>query len=227
MEEDKELWRWVVGYEGFYMVSDHGNVMSAPINGIRGGHKYTRPGKVRKAFDNGRGYLFVGLYKDGAYKQELVHRMVASAFIPNPEGKPCVNHIDGNKTNNMVDNLEWVTKKENARHASEVLHALDFNRRLTEEQVLAIRSDDRSHREIAEDYGLNQTSITGIINGRTYKNVGGERRHPGRARQRKLDADAIVDIRTSDMTGVALAEKYGVATSTISKIRSGQRYKEV
>lgn len=64
-----------------------------------------------------KGYLSVDLYKDGKRVTRGVHRLVAEAFIPNPENKPEVNHKDGNKHNNSISNLEWVTKKENVRHA--------------------------------------------------------------------------------------------------------------
>lgn len=64
-----------------------------------------------------KSYLFVGLCGDGGRKMKLIHRMVAEAFIPNPDNKPEVNHKDGNKTNNRVDNLEWVTSSENVIHA--------------------------------------------------------------------------------------------------------------
>lgn len=64
-----------------------------------------------------KGYLAVDLYKDGERKTKRIHRLVAEAFLPNPDNKPEVNHIDGNRYNNDVSNLEWVTSKENCRHA--------------------------------------------------------------------------------------------------------------
>ena len=65
---------------------------------------------------NQRGYLFVVLYDGELHKRRPIHRIVADAFIPNPENKPCVDHIDTNRTNNNVDNLRWVTYKENANN---------------------------------------------------------------------------------------------------------------
>lgn len=81
-------------------------------------------GRIRHANDNvdhstrdNKGYLVTDLYKDGQRFTHRVHRLVAQEFIPNPDNKPCINHIDGNKHNNNSSNLEWVTKKENSKHA--------------------------------------------------------------------------------------------------------------
>lgn len=87
-----------------YMVSDDGRIRRKGCNK----DKYTR---------EKNGYMFAELYHHGDKQHVRVHRMVAEAFIPNPEGKPHVNHIDGNKTNNHVSNLEWVTNLENIHHA--------------------------------------------------------------------------------------------------------------
>lgn len=71
---------------------------------------------IKKPFIN-RGYYYINLWKDGKYHTYTVHRLVALTFIPNPENKECVNHIDGNKLNNCIDNLEWCTRSENDLHA--------------------------------------------------------------------------------------------------------------
>lgn len=98
-----EEWRDVKGYEGFYQVSDLGNLKSNK------GYK--------KASINQDGYYQTTLYKNGVKRNVLVHRLVAEAFLPNPYNKPTVNHIDGNKLNNKLDNLEWATNKEQTQHA--------------------------------------------------------------------------------------------------------------
>ena len=105
----QEIWKDVVGYEGLYKISNLGNVLSTRRNYSKG-CKYLTP------FENG-GYDRVTLVVNSKHKNLLVHRLVAEAFIPNPEQKEAVNHIDGNKKNNTVDNLEWVTKQENTIHA--------------------------------------------------------------------------------------------------------------
>lgn len=73
--------------------------------------------KLKPVLDKGTGYYLVTLVHDGYRKNQFIHRLIASAFIPNPENKPQVNHIDGDKTNNDIKNLEWVTAKENLDHA--------------------------------------------------------------------------------------------------------------
>lgn len=111
------MWKSIVGYEGYYEVSDQGQIRTVkrtvPI------YQGTRivPSKIRK-FDTTSGYYDVALCKNGKMKTFLVHRLVAQAFIPNPENKEFVNHKDGNKKNNCVDNLEWCTRAENDLHAS-------------------------------------------------------------------------------------------------------------
>lgn len=102
-------WRPVKGYEGLYEVSNLGQVRSF----------YSGEAKILKPYVDKDGYLCVHLHKNGKGYAKKVHRLVASAFIPNIGDKPQVNHIDGDKTNNTVDNLEWVTSKENMHHAWE------------------------------------------------------------------------------------------------------------
>lgn len=108
----QEIWKDVDGFNGKYRISNFGNVLS--VNFLNTGKdKLLTPKKHHS------GYLMVRLgYGDKRrQKNKTIHSLVANAFIPNPDNKRCVNHIDGNKTNNMVDNLEWVTHKENTQHA--------------------------------------------------------------------------------------------------------------
>lgn len=104
---DFEIWKDIEGYEGLYQVSNKGNVRTLKWYG---GTQI----KPITPTDNGTGYKKVGLSKQGKQKQFLVHRLVAMAFIPNPNNYEFVNHKDENKTNNVVENLEWCTKSYNS-----------------------------------------------------------------------------------------------------------------
>ena len=114
----EEIWKDIVGYEGLYQVSNFGRVKSLDrivytANGIRKYH-----GKILKQIlDSQKFYFLVRLSKYGIVRIFQVHRLVAQTFIPNPENKPQVNHIDGNKKNNCLNNLEWNSRSENQQHA--------------------------------------------------------------------------------------------------------------
>lgn len=108
----KDCWKSIQGYEGFYEINPQGGVRSVTRT-IRGRlfemtHLRQRP--------HCNGYKRISLRKNNLHTTFYIHRLVAIAFIPNPENKPFVNHIDGVKTNNHVSNLEWNTEGENTRH---------------------------------------------------------------------------------------------------------------
>lgn len=105
---NKEIWKDVIGYEDLYQVSNHGNVKSF--------HKYLK-GKLLKPGIDGSGYYHVIFCKNKKRKILKVHRLIAIHFVPNPDNKLEINHIDGDKSNNHVNNLEWCTRSENMKHA--------------------------------------------------------------------------------------------------------------
>lgn len=105
--QDEEIWKEIQGYEGEYAVSNKGRVRNK------------KNGKILAGAYDGYGYRFVKLYKANSKpKQIKVHRLVALAFIPNPDNLPYINHIDENKGNNNVENLEWCTASQNQRHSA-------------------------------------------------------------------------------------------------------------
>ena len=108
INEYTEIWKPVVNYEKLYEVSNFGRVRSLPRNTTSG--KILNPSKTESG-------LYVSLRNSGNDTRQLVHRLVAIAFISNPENKPQINHIDGNRWNNFVGNLEWVTNSENVIHS--------------------------------------------------------------------------------------------------------------
>lgn len=111
----EEIWKDIEGYEGLYQVSNLGNVKSLRKRIDKGKCHRHFDEKILKPIETNRGYLRVKLCKDRKIKKIRVHRLVAEAFIKRPELE--VNHIDGNKKNNKVENLEWVTQRENKQHA--------------------------------------------------------------------------------------------------------------
>lgn len=112
----KEIWKDIPGYEGLYQVSNLGRVKSLERYKDNNGGLVKMPEKIMQGGIR-NGYVLVSLTKDGKRKSFSAHRLVAQAFIQNPEDKPTVNHINGNKRDNRVDNLEWNTDLENIRHA--------------------------------------------------------------------------------------------------------------
>lgn len=108
----EEIFKDIKGFEGYYQVSNLGNVKSLSR---KSGNTILRD-KILKPRKHTNGYLIVSIGKDYKHKNYSIHRLVASVFINNKEGNPVVNHIDENKENNNVNNLEWCTNKHNANH---------------------------------------------------------------------------------------------------------------
>lgn len=148
----KENYKNIVGYEDLYEVSDTGLVR----NKVSG--KILKPGK------DGKGYLRVRLYKDGEWKMYRIHRLVAEAFIPNPLNLPQVNHIDQNKSNNNVDNLEWCTSQYNIDYSlSKPVCQYSLDGRLL--------NTYKSASEASRKTGINQGDISRCCRGK-YRQAG-------------------------------------------------------
>ena len=113
----EEVWKDIKGYEGMYQVSNLGRVRSLNRIITNKNKKYEIKGKIISNSTSKLGYKKVTLQSNGERKTFQVHRLVAQTFINNPNDKPQVNHIDGDKANNQVHNLEWVTSSENITHA--------------------------------------------------------------------------------------------------------------
>lgn len=107
----------ITGYEGIYSIRSDGFVISHQKKHKSKNSKRGRREKIRINCPDREGYLILTLSKNGITENKKIHRLVAQAFIPNRDLKPAVNHKDGNKTNNNVENLEWVSHSENTRHA--------------------------------------------------------------------------------------------------------------
>lgn len=158
----EEIWKDIEGYEGRYQVSNLGRV------------KRVTTGRILKSGKNRGGYLYVNLCKQGVVSNKRIHRLVAQAFIPNPENKPDINHADEDKTNNMVSNLEWATRKENLNHGT-------HNDRVSKTLSIPVIATNLktgeskefySGKECARQLGLNSGHITSVLKGRL-KQTGG------------------------------------------------------
>ena len=176
-----ELWKSVVGFEGVYSISSLGR-LRRDVTGSNSKAGYILTPLVRKS-----GYCCYTVWRDGKMSTFLVHRLMALAFIPNPDGKPHINHRDGNPSNNALDNLEWCTPMENARHAIEVLGhdpkartlaAIPFGdghykSKLTQAQVDDIRSRAAAGKinqsDVGREFGVNKRTINSLLKGASWK----------------------------------------------------------
>lgn len=109
------VWKDIVGFEGLYQISNKGEVKSL-------GNNFSRKEKLLK-FDLSKEYPKLELFKNGVRNRKLLHRLIAEHFIPNPENLPFVNHIDNNRSNYQLDNLEWCTPKYNVNHYFKNFHS--------------------------------------------------------------------------------------------------------
>ena len=124
-----DIWKDVVGYEGYYQVSNLGRVRSLDVEIInKNNFKSIHRGRMMKIYNNPKGYSGLTLCKNQRKKFCLVHRLVADAFIPNPNNLPQINHIDENAHNNKADNLEWCTQSYNNNYGN-------HNKKLSETQI--------------------------------------------------------------------------------------------
>lgn len=172
MENAEEIWKDIPNYEG-YQISNKGSIRSFK----RSVHTNLAP-KVLKLIINDR-YIYVGAQVNKKRRNIPAHRAVAMAFIPNPLNKPQVNHINGIKHDNRVENLEWCTNAENIAHAvntglSRKGEQINFSK-LTNEQVLKIRemaSQGIKLKEIVKEIGVvGYSSIWDILARRTWKHI--------------------------------------------------------
>jgi hypothetical protein len=175
-----EIWKDIDGFIGIYQVSNLGRIKSLArhVYMKRNNCNKLLKEKMLKTKTNKNDYISVVLCKDGKQSSHLVHRLVAGAFIPNPEGKKVVNHKNGKKSDNNVKNLEWTSPKGNSHHAWDTglndscLGINHCNGKLSNEEVRYIRRMYVPHDvefggiPLARKFGVHPTTINGIVNNR-------------------------------------------------------------
>lgn len=157
---EKEIWKPIKDYEGLYEVSTLGQVRSL------------RKGAILLPQNDNTGYVRVSLPVIG---KKHIHRIVAETFLPNQANKRCVNHIDNNKLNNAVSNLEWVTHKENSQHTVRQgrfhKHGMTSSSKLTPKDVIEIRNSNEKQKVLAIIYKVSKPTISVIKSRITWKHV--------------------------------------------------------
>lgn len=174
-----EIWKPIVEIPG-YDVSNRGRVKKLPC-----GRGFNSIEHIKVPTISNDGYMLLNWRTpDGRQHSKPIHRIVAETFIPNPENKDTVNHIDGDKHNNCVDNLEWATRREQLTHAyahglrSSYKGAQNINSKLSEEDVIFIRKNtvkrSRTHGipAMARRFRVSYETIYNVLSGKTYKEEG-------------------------------------------------------
>lgn len=174
MDDSSEEWKPLIGWETVYQVSSLGRVRSIDrVVLTKAGISVPHAGRVLKLYDNGKGHLCATL---GTRSQsKAVSRLVAKTFVPNPDNKPQVNHIDGNTHNNSVRNLEWVTNSENMLHCTRYLGKKRLEghnqAKLTTEAVedmKIVRGFGATYLAISRAFGVSRRAASMAINGKTW-----------------------------------------------------------
>lgn len=151
----------IEGYEGLYSVTENGEVLSHINN------------KFLKPQHNGNGYMCVYLSNNKVQTKHFIHRLVAKAFIKNPKNKRTINHINGNKKDNRVKNLEWLSYSENHIHAYDI-SLKSLSRKLNEQQASDIFLSSEKNKLLAQKYKVSETTIRDIKRGRTWGRITGK-----------------------------------------------------
>ena len=222
-----ENWKEIPGFEGRYLISDNGVIRSLPRKGV-GNSK--RP--ISASLAHG-GYARVVLLKDGKRYNKMIHALVLEAFVgPRPEGA-LVRHLNGDRTDNRLENLAWGTALENQRdrlaHGTDVRGEKNPQSSLTEQQVVEMRvkrHDGASLKELALEFGVTKTLVSTICRGRSWTHVGGPVVAPFQVNHgSKITDEQAVEIRNLRALGAKLkdlASQFNVNHTAIASICLGK-----
>lgn len=179
----EEVWKDIEGFEGLYQVSNKSRVRSLDwyqTRYSRNGKEYLalHKGRILKTRLNPKGYPYVNLYKDGVMTSKTLHRLVAVAFIPNPDNLPCINHKDENPANPSISNLEWCTLSYNVNYGTAIERQIEAFKRNGGncKKVLCVETGEifRSGREAADFAGVTPQAVCMALNHRNRcKKAGG------------------------------------------------------
>lgn len=170
-----ENWKPVIGYEGIYEISNKGLIRSIDRVIQINGTSHRIKGRVLSIYTDNLGYQRITLSKEGKLHTMCIHKLVAEAFIPNPENKPCIDHIDTNPSNNCVDNLRWCTHSENMNNPLTILNSREGHKH---KPVLQYDLKDNfiteyiSGKEAARQVNIQQASLVRCLQG-IQKTAGG------------------------------------------------------
>ena len=170
---ENEIWKDIPGYEGYYQASNNGRIRSLPrkIRQMKSKTYYVRnfKGKILRSRLQNSNYHVVWLSKEGKISVQLIHRLVAQTFMPNIGNKPCINHKNGNKSDNRADNLEWCDYSYNIKHSHRIM-----GRKKTTKPIICVElnREYKSQTEASEELGIKRACISHALNGRS-KTAGG------------------------------------------------------
>lgn len=211
--DNNEIWMQLFPDEEIYKISTYGRIINVNRN------KLLKP-KLGKC-----GYLRIGLYRHGKYTNILIHKYVALRFISNPENKPQVNHIDGNKQNPNINNLEWTTRSENMKHAYQTglikrYKGEDSHRsKISNEDRIEIVKRYKSgefQKDICKEFGLSQSAVSYLV--RNTVNYSKIKRNGVKI----IALDLCGNVEGVFNSGIEAANNLGVKKWNISKVLKGQ-----
>lgn len=210
---ETEIWKPVPGFEQYYLCSNTGQVKNINTN------------KLLSQYKNR--YLNVTLIKDKKRFLVGAHRVIATTFVENPNNKPYVNHKDGNRYNNNVVNLEWVTAKENSEHAiSTGLHKIKGiehpNNKLSEEQVLFIFNSTLKCEELSKIFQVTSGTCANIKNGRLWSHLTKKEIEPC-----YFSKENVLEIFNCEESYRQICKKLDVSYETVYQIKSGKRHSDI